>query len=133
MAATLGAEVDRFALRASKTDIAQAAVWQASAAAYIEAVCDDYCEQLSQQQAEGIYFRPRYSPGYGDYSLQEQSWLLEALQAPKRIGLMLTQGDMLTPTKSVTAVIGLTRQEQSGCIHKCASCENVACPFRQED
>jgi len=133
LAATLGAQVDRFALRASKTDIAQAAVWQACAAAMIEAVCDEYCDRLAARQPAGMYLRPRYSPGYGDYGLEEQSWLLSILQAQKHIGLTLTQGGMLTPTKSVTAVIGVTRQEQSCRIHKCAACDKTDCPFRQED
>ena len=49
----------------------------------------------------------RFSPGYGDRPLSMQDDLLAAVEAGKRIGLATTQGHMLTPMKSVTAIIGL--------------------------
>lgn len=53
------------------------------------------------------------------------------LDCAKRIGLTLTDGYMLTPIKSVTAVIGLT--EDTVCNNsKCAACVNRACEFRKE-
>ena len=53
------------------------------------------------------------------------------MDCTKRIGLTLTDGYMLTPIKSVTAVIGLT--EDTVCnTSKCAACVNRACEFRKE-
>ena len=49
----------------------------------------------------------RFSPGYGDLPLSLQEELLSAVEAGKRIGLATTAGYMLTPMKSVTAIIGL--------------------------
>ena len=99
--------------------MSRAVIMQASAAAVIEAYCDACQKELSDEAAkEGFYLRSRFSPGYGDSS--------------KRIGLTVTDSMMLTPTKSVTAVMGLTRERESCNVHKCASCDAVDCPFRQE-
>lgn len=47
----------------------------------------------------------RYSPGYGDFSLSYQPLLLEKVEG-WRVGVALTEGFMLVPQKSVTALIG---------------------------
>ncbi|MDD3919599.1 MAG: Vitamin B12 dependent methionine synthase activation subunit [Eubacteriales bacterium] len=132
MAATLGQEVDRLLLRESKLEISRAVVLQAAAAAAIEAFCDEAQAQALAEYAPGLYMKPRFSPGYGDFSLSHQGWLLERLQAQKRIGLFLTEAQMLTPTKSVTAVIGLTAEKTSCSEHKCATCGNTNCAFKKE-
>ena len=102
MAATLGGETDRLLHRAEVESAAYAVVMQACAAAYIEAVCD-------KTEAEIGGVRPRYSPGYGDFALTLQQPLLRLLDAEKRLGISVTAGEMLVPTKSVTAVVGLCK------------------------
>ena len=124
-AATLGTAADLLIRRWSVADMSRAVIMQASAAAVIEAYCDEAAK-------EGFYLRSRFSPGYGDFPLSYQKELLSLLDAPKRIGLTVTDSMMLTPTKSVTAVMGLTRERESCNVHKCASCDAVDCPFRQE-
>ena len=51
--------------------------------------------------------RARFSPGYGDFSIQYQKEILAVLEAGKSIGLSMTDGCMLIPTKSITAIIGI--------------------------
>lgn len=132
-AATLGTGADLLLRRWSVADMSKAVIMQASAAAVIEAYCDACQKELSVEVAkEGLYLRSRFSPGYGDFSLDYQKELLNLLDAPKRIGLTVTDSMMLTPTKSVTAVMGLTAEKESCNVHKCATCEAVDCPFRQE-
>lgn len=101
--ATLGVQVDRQIQRYGVSDITRAVVLQACAAAYLES----YCDQI-QEQIEGLT-RPRFSPGYGDLSLQHHDYILEWLHASKKIGLTRTEGYMLIPTKSITAFIGIQR------------------------
>ena len=101
--ATLGVQVDRQIQRYSISDITRAVVLQACAAAYLESYCDDVQENIQETT------KPRFSPGYGDFDLMYQENLLEWLDAHKRIGLTRTEGYMLIPTKSVTAVIGIQR------------------------
>ena len=108
-------------------------VLQACAAAMLEEYLDDWQENLAQKLSVEEYgLRPRFSPGYGDFSIAHQGEILKILDAPKKIGLTMTEGNMLTPLKSVTAVIGLKRNEKS-CDRKqsCASCEKTNCAYRR--
>lgn len=134
MAATLGPGADRLLKQKACVDMSAAVVMQACAAAMIEAVCDDVQAQVaSAAQERGLYVRPRFSPGYGDWPLSDQKALLDRLEAAKRIGLTVTDSLMLAPTKSVTAVIGLTDQPGGCHVHKCQTCNKTDCAFRQAD
>lgn len=132
-AATLGTQADFLLERASKVDMSRAVVMQACAAALTESVCDEAERELSAGAAKrGLFLRPRYSPGYGDFSILHQRDVLGILQAQKKIGLAMTQDSMLVPTKSVTAVIGLTAEKTSCHIAKCMECTSLNCPFRKD-
>ncbi len=131
-AATLGAEADTLLRRWSASDMSLAVVGQACAAALLENYCDECMAGLAASLPAGQYLRPRYSPGYGDFSLDFQRPLLDLLDAARRIGLSLTEGGMLVPVKSVTAVIGITGDRSTCNIHKCADCKSAGCPFRKE-
>ncbi len=54
------------------------------------------------------------------------------LDAPKRIGLSVTDGNMLTPTKSVTAVIGVGRTQLSCHVKGCENCGKSDCAYRRD-
>lgn len=132
-AATLGLEVDRLMARYERLDMSRAVVMQASAAALVEDYCNECCEHLAQEAAkQGYFLRPRFSPGYADFSIQYQRALLHLLDTAKKIGLSMTESCMLVPVKSVTAVIGLTREQGPCEQHKCSVCEKKDCPFREE-
>lgn len=104
LAITLGPQVDYQLKRYEITNIAKAVVFQACAAALLE----EYCDKVQGEIA--IRTKPRFSPGYGDLSIEYQEALLQTLDATKRIGLSLTEARMLVPTKSVTAVIGIEKE-----------------------
>lgn len=108
-AATLGAGIDRLIARYEAVDMPMALVLQACAVDAIETYADRTCESLARVcGAEGFALRPRFSPGYGDFSIQHQADILRLLDAGRRIGLSATDAHMLTPLKSITAVIGLS-------------------------
>lgn len=109
---TLGARVDILMKKHSVSDMARATVIQACAAAELEEYCDKIEKQILSEYGSKVYLRPRFSPGYGDFSIFHQKDLLNILDAPKKIGLTMTDAYMLTPTKSVTAVIGLNEEER---------------------
>lgn len=133
-AATLGAQADRILERYEKTDISLAVVFQAAAAARVESYCDLQQEALAREASgQGLSLRPRYSPGYGDFPIRYQKEILRILEGPKRIGLSMTDSFLLVPTKSVTAVIGLTADRTSCHVGKCMECGARCCPFRKED
>ncbi len=132
-AASLGAGVDRLMQAYLKTDMPFAVVLQACAAALLESHCDAVQERLAQELLlNGLYLRPRFSPGYGDFDLRHQPDLLRVLDAPKRIGLCCTEGDMLAPTKSITALIGISAQPERCHIHRCNACDKADCAFKKE-
>ena len=128
LGATLGSKVDVAIRRLALGSVAEGAAAQAVAAALIESYCD---EVQSKVDTGALQQRPRFSPGYGDWDLAEQAKLFPVLNCAKQIGLTLTDGMMMAPSKSVTAIIGLS--ESVECVwNKCMTCGNVNCPYRSE-
>lgn len=83
-AATLGMGPDQQIQKYSRLETSRAVILQAAAAALIESVCDEKNEELRlYYEGEGYFLRPRFSPGYGDFSISYQRDLLDALQASK--------------------------------------------------
>lgn len=128
LGATLGSKVDVAIRRLALGSVAEGAAAQAVAAALIESYCD---KVQSKVDTGALQQRPRFSPGYGDWDLAEQAKLFPVLNCAKQIGLTLTDGMMMAPSKSVTAIIGLS--ESVECVwNKCMTCGNVNCPYRSE-
>lgn len=133
LAATIGRGADLMVKKYSIANIAKAAVAQAAGAAYIETYVDMVESSIRQDaEARGLYLRPRFSPGYGDFPLECQKEIFRILECSKRIGVALTEGNLMAPSKSVTALIGLTPEEQESCHRKtCAQCRKTDCEFRE--
>ena len=105
-AATVGIETDRLISRYSSVSPARAHMIQSIGAERIEALCDTFENIL---KADGIDLCPRFSAGYGDLPLELQRDIFKALDCPKNIGLTLNESLLMSPTKSVTAIIGIKR------------------------
>ncbi len=132
IAATLGTEADTLVRRAMVQSPADGAVMQAAEAAMIEAVCDGFQEELRQQvEKEDLCLRARFSPGYGDFSLEHQRDFMRLLHMSSSIGVTLTDSLLMVPTKSVTAVIGLSPMHEET-VHDCSACMARECAFRRE-
>ncbi len=126
-AATLGPEADMIIRKYSAIDISNAAIAQAVATKYIEEYCDNAMANFDKGK---MFFKTRFSPGYGDFNIEHQKYILDSLDASKRIGITLTDGLMMVPEKSVTAVLGLSDKEECS-INKCADCKNSDCEYRE--
>lgn len=129
---TLGTNVDQMLQKYERINIAKAVVFQACAAAFLENECDKLQNNWAEElRNEGKYLRPRFSPGYGDFSILCQKQILEMLDAPKKIGLTTTESCMMIPTKSVTAIIGISDTNEN--CHKvgCEVCEKQDCIYRR--
>ncbi len=129
LAATLGAQADALIRRYSVADMEKASIANAVCTAMIEAYCDEIELEIARSEAAALCAAPRFCPGYGDFDIGHQADILSMLNAGKRIGLTLTGGMMLAPTKSMVAVIGFGRDVKRGG-DKCAGCENVGCIYR---
>lgn len=111
-AASLGNAADMLMNRYQKIEVSRASVMQACAAAMIE----DYCDECQRNieialKDEKCHLKPRFSPGYGDLSLEHQKTILRLLNANKEVGIFLTEGGMMIPEKSVTAFMGIIRDK----------------------
>jgi len=132
LAATLGTGADNLLRRYNAQDMEKALVAQAVCASLIESYCDTVVYEASQSSLlEGLYPTSRFSPGYGDFDISCQKDMLKLLDCEKRIALTLTDGYMLIPSKSVTAVVGFGKEKNDGCENKCARCTNTKCEYRQ--
>ncbi|MBO4864783.1 MAG: Vitamin B12 dependent methionine synthase activation subunit [Eubacterium sp.] len=123
MAATIGLGPDMLVRRTEVRDIMRAYVYQATGAAMVEAYCDEVNEKIKEEAAaRGLYARPRFSPGYGDFPLEVQKDFVRILDMPKTIGVTLSDSLLMTPTKSVTAVIGLAPTDEGCNLAGCEEC-----------
>lgn len=131
-AATLGSQVDIMLHRYGKLQMSKAVVFQAVSVAFLEEFCDEKNRELKEEyQKQGRYLRPRFSPGYGDFSLECQRQLVPALDLGRRIGVTLTDSLLMAPSKSITAVIGISDIPVSCRIQGCEICQKKDCAYRR--
>ncbi|MFT4106477.1 MAG: vitamin B12 dependent-methionine synthase activation domain-containing protein [Lacrimispora sp.] len=131
-AATLGAGVDVLLHKYTKLQMSKAVIMQAAAAAMIEEYCDEENRLLKQEyEAKGLYLRPRFSPGYGDFPLESQRNITAVLETSKRVGIMLTDSLLMTPSKSVTAVMGVSKKPHLCDVKGCEACAKTDCAYRR--
>ena len=130
-AATVGLELDRLIARYGRLSPTRGLMMQALGAERIEALCDAFCAYL-QEACAPLVPRPRFSPGYGDLPLANQRAFFAALDCHKEIGLYLNESLLMSPTKSVTAIVGLGRGEENCLQRGCQTCQKENCSFRKE-
>lgn len=131
MAATIGPGADFLIRRAEAVSMAEAAVFQAAGAAMAEAWCDEVNRRIAADMREqGLYARPRFSPGYGDVPLVLQRDFEALLHLPVSCGISLTDSLLMVPSKSVTAFIGLSAREEPCAPAGCEVCgHRSVCSF----
>lgn len=120
--ATVGIETDREIERLKLSDLTLAYAVDLCAGLWV----DSYCDELEERQRErlakkGLTLTGRFSCGYGDLPLSLQADFIEALKADKFLGIRLTAGGMMIPSKSVSAVAGI-----GGGYKKIRSCDACA-------
>lgn len=107
-AATVGIGLDRLIARYSRVSPSKALIFQSIGAERIEALCDTFCAEMAElAKGNGYSLRPRFSPGYGDLALSVQRDIFSVLDCSRKIGLTLNDSLLMSPTKSVTAIIGI--------------------------
>jgi hypothetical protein len=134
MAVTLGNEVEKRTRLYEKTNLTKALILDACATTAVEEVCDIVENSVKEKAiSSGMNITFRYSPGYGDLSLNVQNSFLRALDAQKKIGLTVSENNLLFPRKSVTAIIGIVNSGIEKKRKSCKECSNYEnCSFRRE-
>ena len=132
MAVTLSDSIDRLIRITQVEDMAKAVLVDSLSSVAIEQVCDKV-EHIIRQAYPDKYQTFRFGIGYGDLPILLQKDFLNALDAPKRIGLNVNASYMLTPTKSVTAIIGLSDNPIEKTARGCQTCNmREQCNIRQK-
>ena len=105
--ATIGVGADTLVRKYSVTDAAMTSIVHCVGASLVENLCDQACEEL-KNTIKGEH-RPRFSPGYGGLHISSQENFFKLLPMTKQLGVTLSNNYLMTPTKTVTAFIGVTK------------------------
>ena len=133
LAVTLGPGVDAQIRRAGVGDIAAGVASDALGSALAEQAAEAAEAELRQIVAEeGKYMTGRFSPGYGDWDIAVQPLVAQALDTVRRAGLCVTDTNLMTPRKSVTAVLGVSDHPVKGILAGCGHCVlRERCEYRK--
>ncbi|MEA4895962.1 MAG: vitamin B12 dependent-methionine synthase activation domain-containing protein [Oscillospiraceae bacterium] len=133
LCATIGSGVDALVRKWQVTDSAFAAMIDACASSAVESLCDGIEVALKEEYAPlSLYLTDRFSPGYGDLPLSIQPAFCAVLDTARKIGVTVSESCMMTPKKSVTAIIGLSHNPQRHYDTGCRDCSQIkSCKFRE--
>ena len=133
LAGTLGPAVDAQIRRAGVGDIAAGVASDALGSALAEQAAEAAEAELRQWAAkEGKYLTGRFSPGYGDWDIAVQPLVANALDTVRRAGLCVTDTNLMTPRKSVTAILGVSDHPVKGKLAGCGHCVlRTRCEYRK--
>lgn len=130
-AATLGMEFEKKLRHLSDTEPADALIFQAIGTELLEDFCDNLTEDILKTYPENYDTKPRFSPGYGDLDIKYQKDIFRILNPEKAIGAYLTDSYMMVPSKTVTAIVGIT-DKPIKTKTECSFCEKTDCLFRKD-
>ncbi len=120
---TLGMENERELKRLSLTNGVDHVMFDAASTTLVERAADAAEAQIVAEACErGLYTNFRFSPGFGDMPLDTQPVLLATLDAQRLLGVTLAPSLLMTPTKSVTAVVGMCPTRQRSTHGRCETC-----------
>lgn len=109
-AASIGVLLDRMIKRYEVTSPAKAVMLDALGSERVEALLDAFCDDINAEMiSHGYRALPRFSPGYGDLPLALQSKILSILDAQRQLGIALNESLLMSPSKSVTAIMGIVK------------------------
>ena len=102
-AVTLGIDVDRLLNKLAVISTTDYFVTDALASALAEAAAGE-----TEKRIKGdLLCRPRFSPGFGDLSLEVQPKLIRSIDAQKLLGVTMGKTYLMSPMKTVTAIMGI--------------------------
>ena len=131
-AVTLGHDVDELISATQSEKIALSVVIDCGASVMAELAANLAEEQIRDELAADatgtssdatlLYMTERFSPGYGDSPLEMQTQVLDVLDAEQQLGITLSKGFMMSPSKSITGIMGLADHPVTGRLATCAEC-----------
>ncbi|MGM9912161.1 hypothetical protein [Floccifex sp.] len=133
MVATLSNSVEKIAHQKSVTNVSEALIFDACCNAAIENVCDNFQVELTKQlEKERLYLSDRFSPGYGDFPLSFQSTLCSCLNTSSKIAVNVSENNILSPLKTVSAICGISDKPFKHRFRGCETCNLfITCSLRK--
>jgi hypothetical protein len=107
-AATLGLGIDKLINRYSSLSPSRALAIEALGNERIEGLCNLFQKGIAEEFNAPL--TARFSPGYGDLDISFQKEIFALLDCPRRIGLSLSDSMIMSPSKSVSAIVGLCKK-----------------------
>ncbi|WP_027340295.1 hypothetical protein [Halonatronum saccharophilum] len=135
---TIGKGIEEESLKLfNEGQLSDATILDAIGSIATQEVANYLTEIIKEQGIEmGLpYLTMRYSPGYGDLTLDIQPKLLSILDGEK-LGIRTNSSHLLIPQKSITAIIGLSDKKDDkvgGCDFNCKECDYNICIYRREN
>ncbi len=110
MAVTIGPGIDeRIKLETETGHVEKALIFDVIGSEAVEAVANSLNSLLDTQARHARSFLTmRFSPGYGDLSLEFQREIYKELKLDE-LGIKINEKNLLYPQKTITAVIGIER------------------------
>ena len=136
LAATVGEQIEQEVTKRFKIgEYVSSMLLDAAATTAVEQAADTMEKAIEQEVSKSGYtMRWRFSPGYGDWALTQQPDLFK-LAGAEEIGMKLSFAMMMIPRKSITAIIGLVKNQSDSkknkTSHNCKACDKLDCPSRQ--
>lgn len=138
IAVTLGRQVDQWIRETQIRDMGQAVILDACSSSLAEAYCNLVESEITAKIKETMvtegekFLTDRFSPGYGDLPLAIQPKFSQVLQTGKKIGLSVSSTFLMSPKKSITAIIGIADKPQPMRIKGCGFCRmRENCQYRK--
>lgn len=133
LAGTIGLAHEQLLRKTMLTQPDAGVVLDSCGSAAAEAVAELADREIqTQAAAQGEFCTPRFSPGYGDLPLSCQQPLLDALRAMQTLGMTVSSGGLLSPNKSVTAIVGVRDTPSTQSQSPCDAClKRGDCQFRR--
>lgn len=131
LACTLGIKFDQRVRALERRDMGEAVILDACGSSWVESGCGMAEAEIAARFAPR-FLTDRFSPGYGDLPFSLQPAVLRALDAERRLGVHVSDSFLMTPMKSVTAVIGISDEPQPARVRGCAYCNlRKTCAYRK--
>ncbi len=134
ISATLGLEIEKEIRKLTYTNLSKGLIIDACATTAIEEVCDILQDNIERELLkENKHITMRYSPGYGDLSIEKNVDIINILNSQKEIGLTVTDSGIMIPRKSVVALIGVSKKGIKREKKSCDNCSNKHnCKYKKE-
>lgn len=128
---TLSADTDKFLKKQELADALEGLISDALASAYAETVSEEALSDLLSKM-KGYNATWIFAAGYGDFPAEQLPELLRLVDAERKIGVSCLASGMLSPSKTIAGVAGLSEKPLGKAEKSCAGCKmRDKCEFRR--